>query len=196
MLDRIPRDLLEQLQATDFDPRLWLTHLIKTESSYIKDSKRLEDLQWTLRQLEAQYATEFEAKAEQFKDGMPKMHSVWSKCVSDEQTGLFSLQQRYDEVLSQMKLRLGSLEFEAFNKMIALEKSRTALSRMKQMLENEKEWRRIVADFQLAVESKDLDSAQARLEALDRLSETIKSDAKATRLGQLKQAFVAAIRNS
>lgn len=196
MADQISPDLLEELGSAQFDSKRCLSKLFEADRSFIKDLKKLENLQWTLRQLEAQYATEFEAKAVQYKDQIPMIHSSWNKCIADEQTGLISLQQSYEEALGQIKSRLGSAEFEAFNRMISIENSRTKLAAMKQMMDDEKEWRRVVGEFQEAVDSKDLDVAQARLEALDRFSEAMKSEVKRAKLGKLKQAFVAAVRSS
>lgn len=193
MADQISPDLFEELQSYQFDPKRWLTHIFTTQPNHMKDIKKIEGLQWTLRQLEAQYATEFEAKAEQYKDQLPKIHSSWNKCISNEENSLSSLHQSYEKVLGQVKSRLGSAEFEAFNKMMSLESSRSRLSAMKQMMEDEKEWRRTTAEFHEAVDCKDLDTAQARLETLDKLSE---SEVKRTRLSRLKQAFVAAVRSS
>lgn len=196
MADQISPDFLDELESAKFDPKRCLSKLFETDSSYMKDVKALENFQWTLRQLEAQYATEFEAKAAQYNSQIPIIHSAWNKYLANEETGLISLQLSYEEVLGRLKSRLGSAEFEAFNKMILMETSRTKLVAMKQMMEDEKGWRRVVGEFQEAVDLKDLDVAQARLEELGRLSDTLKSDVKRTKLGQLKQVFVAAVRSS
>lgn len=179
---------VEELASEAFDSQAFLSQLMASH-----EQERPSDLMWRLQQLEAEKATEFESAAKHLKSVLGRLEGDWSRWHGDTNVGPVALKGAFEAASGSLQERLGSCELGALQRLMALEHGRAQVLALQRAAEEESRWRRLCSECETALQEGDLDTAQSRLESMDRMA--LHGDKRTARLESLRQRFVALIRN-